>query len=250
MSRFFSDNFDHIKENKRTTFGSSETIQVKYSDTRTGAEYLLEERRPNGPQGDFRISKESSDMQWRSVMGLPNNSFDRPTENPFEEDRLKPEPIVSEHEIERLVRERESMDTKRSMAFSPTREPIQMEAEDHGSYTLDFQGRIRDKPKNVVGLFGTEESRPGHMPLGRIENKITQVAKQVKDSVKPTLRPDLELTAKSSKIQELLSNTFRSLIGDAQKQDEKSIDDRKLGPDQQKFSKLINCSISYNKIIN
>ena len=236
------DSYEHLKENHLRPRQHEETIKIKYSDQRTGAEFLIEERKPNGPQGDFRISKTSSDMQWRSIMGLGAQNFNRPenTEEAFEEERLKPEPIVSEKEIEDFVRQRESANTKRSMAQMPTREPLEQDAEDHGDYTLNFKGQIQDKPKNVMGLFGTEENRPKQMPLGRIENKVTIEAKPIKNEIKKSEMPILESTAKSAKIQELLGNTFRSLFAQKpQDQNEKSIDDRRLGTDQKKISKVI-----------
>jgi hypothetical protein len=242
MSKFFVDAFDHIKESTPKPRHQEESVKIKYSDQRTGAEYIIEEHKPNGPQGDFRVSKNSSDMQWRSVMGLGAQNFDRPdnVDQAFEDERLKPEPIVSEKEIEDFVRQRESADTKRSMAQMPTREPVYQEAEDRGEYTLNFKGQVQDKPKNVVGLFGTEEKRPEPMPLGRIENKVRVEPKPVKNEIKKSDMPSFELSAKASKIQELLSNTFRSIFASKpQDQNEKSIDDRRLGTEQKNLSKVI-----------
>ena len=163
MSRYFSEGHEYI-----------DTVHV---DKRTGAEYKVKERVPNGPQGDFRVPEHQADNRYRMIMGLPSNgSFhERPIEDPFADDRLQPETVVDSVALEEKVRLRAFDDTRREQSFMPSREMApwasRHDFEDHEDHTVDPNGRIRDKTKSgTIGPFGTEETRKPVLPSNDLIN--------------------------------------------------------------------------------
>lgn len=210
MSKYFRDDFEHLKvsDNVASQRNLSETVQIPFRDSKTGAEYLVQERRPNGPQGDFRVQREDRSLAL---------SFGS---RPDELETRVPEAMVSEADIELRVRERERSDVRKSMSLRPTNEPMESEIQDHGEFTVDLQGRIKDKPKNVRGLFGTEDSRPTALP-------IKPETVQTRPSEKAMLSNPQSITTghaysrqqdaiekkigSNEKLQELLNNAFRGL---------------------------------------
>lgn len=146
-------------------------IEVQWTDVRTGAEYRVKERKPAGPQGDFRAYA-AAENRYKSIMGLPDGGFgpsfheSRP-DDPFAEDRLAPEPVASQAEIEDRIRERVAGDTKRQQAMMATREsavfeddwrPVHNEGQEDEAF-MDPHGRIHERPANTIGPYGTERER-------------------------------------------------------------------------------------------
>lgn len=209
MSKYFTDSFEHLKasETREVQRSASEIVQVPFRDSKTGAEYLVQERRPNGPQGDFRVQREA--------IQLPQSFGSRPDEL----EAQVPEPMVSESEIELKLRLREQNDVRKTMS-RPTNEPAESELKDHGEYTTDLQGRIRDKPKNVRGMFGTEDLRPTPMPL-RPETLQSRPSEKAMLSNPQSLSTGHALSRQTDaiekrigsdeKLQVLLTNAFRGL---------------------------------------
>ena len=234
MSKYFNSNdaFEHIQPStfRCATVAREDEIKIPMRDRRSGAEYMVTERLPNGPQGDFRIK---ADFRNRTIVGTS-----RPLDDAFESDRMKPEPMVSEMEIENLVRQRETLDTRRSMAVRPTNEPMSLNENggnwtDHGSFIEDPFGKIRDKPSNVVGMFGTEAERPKAMPIkqenaaksfgGRYEQPISKPSARFLDPLEKKISTE-------QKMQVLLTNAFRGLTSNQIVSGPKSeVNDRKLG---------------------
>ena len=204
-------------------------IQQRWTDRTTGAEYLVKERLPEGPQGDFRTGSVQAEARYRSIMGLPATAafHDRPVDDPFAEDRFEPEPSVNQSEIENKIRARATFDTNREQALRPTNEvatwATQESFTDHGDFVMDPQGRIRDKPYNTIGPFGTVDNR-GDLknPLAVREAVTAPIvsksqttglsqnigAAQVRDAVEERL-------AKKDKLQNVLQQTWHGLFGSA-----------------------------------
>jgi hypothetical protein len=231
MSKYFSDGHEYI-----------DTVHV---DKRTGAEYKVKERVPNGPQGDFRIPENQAENRYRMIMGLPSNgSFhERPIEDPFVDERLQPETLLDASALEAKVRLRAFDDTRREQAFMPSREMApwasRQDFEDHEDHTVDPNGRIRDKAKGTVGPFGTEDVRQKAPP-----SKLTReaVAKPVTNSAynvvpKAPLQPDAleKRVSEKAGLQVLLTNVFRGLFGNNVSNhimNKSDLSDRRLGTDQ------------------
>lgn len=239
MSKYFQDSFSHINESpQKTSNWQAEQVQISYKDSKTGAEYLLNERKPNGPQGDFRRP---------SISAYHQPEFKN---RPDELETRSPEPAVSEAEIEFKVRQREQHSVKLSMASRPTSEPVQSDSwTDQGDYTVDPMGRIRDKPKNVMGLFGTEESRPEALPLvPEVLVKKPQQKAALGNSQSLTsgfagptrnLDPIEKKLSTDQKLQTLLSNAFRGLHSLQTQKGSKSESDKILGPEAIVLAKSI-----------
>ena len=233
--KYFNSNaYEHIQPNgTRSSLKNTESeIQLPMRDKRSGAEYLVTERRPNGPQGDFRIK---ADLRSREIIGIAPT---RPFDDAFESERLKPEPMVSEMDIENLVRQRETLDTRRSMAVRPTNEPMSLNEHgdqwtDHGTFLEDPFGKIRDKPSNVVGLFGTEAERPKAMPIKQEQRPKPFSGRHEQPFSKPSARfldPLEKRISTEQKLQVLLTNAFRGLTSQQNVAGPKSeTNDRKLG---------------------
>lgn len=240
MSKYFQDNFSHLTNEgpQKTINWQADQVQIPYKDSKTGAEYLVNERKPNGPQGDFRRAPISFSIR---------PDFES---RPDELETRAPEPVVSEADIELKVREREQNSVKMSMAMRPTNEPVQFDTwTDRGEYTVDPMGQIRDKPKNVVGHFGTESERPKHLPLvPENEQKTVQRAElgntqSLTSNYAAPLRSTDAIEKKIStdqKLQSLLSNAFRGLQALQSKSGEKTqLADRLLGPEATVLAKSI-----------
>jgi hypothetical protein len=239
----WSDPFDTVVEDSRTedtheapqsgrpdqASRQSGYIQQRWTDRTTGAEYLVKERLPEGPQGDFRTGTAQAEARYRSIMGLPATAafHDRPVDDPFAEDRFEPEPSVNQAEIERKIRARATFDTQREQALKPTEEPATWAAQDsftdHGEFVMDPQGRIRDKPYNTIGPFGTVDNRGDLKNPNAVREVVAApiVAKsqttglsqnvggpQVRDAVEERL-------AKKDKLQNVLQQTWHGLFGSA-----------------------------------
>jgi len=214
-----------VREPQEITRAATESSSVEstWVDKRTGAEYLLKDHKPQGPQGDFRVPKDVAEERYRAVMGISAVHFGpRPVENPFEEDRLKPEAAPRYRDVEDTVRERISFDTKKQLSFQQTTETAPWaasEAEEHQDYTIDHQGRVRDKPANREGPFGRineiqEPLRPkfGDQPESVIKQSVGRPVQPVSKHVKETI--DLEERLEKRRgLQVLLTSAFRGLFG-------------------------------------
>lgn len=222
---YFTDPFSEIVKpdipsESSTTAQKPKTISTVWTDKRTGAQYMVKENVPMGPQGDFRVSSEEADYRYRMAMGLPTNNFvERPTENPFQDERIEPEPMVDQRQIDQRIRERAFHDVGLEQKFRPKNETEDTtEAlQDHGDYYTDAKGRIRDKPFNVVGPFGTVDDRGPSMPSmwTTEQKKVAHTQPNRQDIYKGLQRPidPIEERVRSNKgLQMLLTNAFRGLM--------------------------------------
>jgi len=240
MSKYFQDSFSHLTNEgpQKTTNWRAEQVQIPYKDTKTGAEYLVNERKPNGPQGDFRRAPVSFSIR---------PDFES---RPDELETRVPEPAVSEADIELKVREREHNSVKMSMAMRPTNEPVEFDSwTDKGEYTVDPKGQIRDKPKNVVGHFGTQDQRPEHVPL--VPEKAQKIVQRPELGNTQSLTSNFAAPSRNAdaiekkistdqKLQTLLSNAFRGLQSLQSAKGEKTqMADRLLGPEATVLAKSI-----------
>jgi len=240
----FKDHFssiqsDSVRESTKTNHEAY--TETMWTDKRTGAQYKVKEKKPNGPQGDFRVSQEQADQRYRSIMGLSNRpSFHQsPQDDPFAEDRLKPEPIVSQQEIEEKIRTRAIFDTQREQNLRPTSEPAESHSgqwEDHGEFTVDPNGRIRDKPSSATqGPFGTEKERFLGPPSKLTKEHVIEVSgHEFRTQTKNALvdRSLEERIGEKRGLQELLTNVFRSMVAaTTATSKERSLNDRPYSQD-------------------
>jgi hypothetical protein len=160
--QLFQDNYDHVSSTpSKPVFQAAAARKELWTDKRTGAQYAVNSKPANPADADFSDASKLAESRYRSIMGLSESSFhERPVDDPFEADRLGPEPMTMHHEIEERARERARFDTLKMESIRPTKEPAESDIVDHGEYTVNARGQIRDKPKNTVGPFGTEEVRP------------------------------------------------------------------------------------------
>jgi len=213
-----------VRANERQK--ESEFFDVPWTDQSTGAEYILKERAPKPPQGDFSMGPKQAEERYRMIMGLPaHQSFhERPIDNPFEEERLAVEPIVDQNEIETKIRNRARFDTQREQLTRPHAEGTtwasQSDFVDHGTHFEDPSGRILEKPKNTVGLYGTDAERGPFWP-----SKFTQETKPVEPERRPhttgiqsrTTEESIdalqERLSRKTNVQLLLGEAYRGLFG-------------------------------------
>lgn len=231
----FSDDFSFVKDESPSSgvaaLGNpavlkSSVVETTWVDKKTGAEYLIKDQKPTGPQGDFRVSKDLAEERYRTVMGLPSVSYGpRPVENPFEEDRLQPERATQHHEIEESVRSRITFDTRRQLSTQMTNETAPWASEtgaveDHETYTVDHQGRIRDKPANREGPYGRvlDVEDPKRPIFGdKKEAVISPLKPRATQSLPKKANVDLtsleERLEHRKGLQVLLTSAFRGLFG-------------------------------------
>jgi hypothetical protein len=127
---------------------TKEYVEMLVTDSRTGAQYKVKEKKPHGPQGNFSIPNNQAENRYRMIMGLPAATpfhSERP-DDPFAEDRVLPESMMSRKEVDEKVRERIMGDTRRQQFLMPSREGIREESEE-----------IPDRPSHTFGYFGTEK---------------------------------------------------------------------------------------------
>jgi hypothetical protein len=213
-----------VRANERQK--ESEFFDVPWTDQNTGAEYLLKERAPKPPQGDFSMGPKQAEDRYRTIMGLPaHQSFhERPIDNPFDEERLAVEPVVDQNEIETKIRNRARFDTQREQSTRPHAEgatwATQNDFVDHGTHFEDPSGRIRERPKNTVGLYGTEDERGPFWP-----SKFTQEARTMESEGRPqttavtarnveeSIDALQERLSRKTNVQTLLGEAYRGLFG-------------------------------------
>jgi len=196
-------------------------VETTMRDKRTGAEYKVKERVPNGPQGDFRVPEQQADNRYRMIMGLPSNMafHQRPVEDPFADERLQPETVMDSVALESKIRERAFNDTRREQSFMPSREApmwASQDFEDRGNYIVDPSGRTVDKKYGTVGPFGTEDTRMPAPP-----SKLTREAVAAQHSTgdfvvsKAGNAPEhlVERISQKAGLQVLLTSAFRGLFG-------------------------------------
>lgn len=123
-------------------------VEMLVTDGRTGAQYKVKERKPNGPQGNFSVPSNQAENRYRMIMGLPAATpfhSERP-DDPFAEDRVMPEAMMSQAELDEKVRERLMGDTRRQQFLMPSRESFREDTEE-----------MPDRPTHTFGYFGTEK---------------------------------------------------------------------------------------------
>jgi hypothetical protein len=217
--QLFQDNYDHVSAAPSKPVFQSAPRKELWTDKRTGAQYAVQAKPANPADADFSDASKLAESRYRSIMGLSESTFhERPVDDPFAEDRLGPEPMTMHHEIEEKVRERARFDTKKMEATRPTKEPAESDIVDHGEYTVNARGQIRDKPKNTIGPYGTEEIRP--------------VSKTTKEDSEANRRPTLNDRAQRNSaaqrpdkleqkvgehrgLQKALANAYKGLFGSA-----------------------------------
>ena len=215
---YFEDTFDSLKSSdslKPVQNNGDNTVQVSWTDKRTGAQYLVKTNKVNPPQGDFRIKSEDADNRYRMIMGLPGPRYQKHEERP-EENEEESEIMPMPGQVENFSRQRASDDIRHQQSFAVTREPYQDEFEwqDHGSYTVDPSGRIRDKPANTVGPFGTEIKRQE-----KVQNKFETLVPNrsvAQNSSHLNVREDYDIEKKIGEdrgLQSLVNSTFRAIFG-------------------------------------
>lgn len=232
----WGDSFEHItagakKDYSSNTQSSPEFVESLWTDKRTGAEYIVREKAPNGPQGDFRVPAAQAEARYRAAMGLPPNTssafHERSEDDPFAEHRVGPERAVDKIALEASVRDRAMQDTRREQAFLPSRETPEWAAtdvEDRGDHVVDARGRIIDKPFNTRGPYGTEDVRGPFLPsryTSEIVSESPGLAKAPpkgfmgpeRESVKESLQDNLDVRLEKSNLQVLLTNVYRGLFG-------------------------------------
>jgi hypothetical protein len=235
-SRLFEDSYSDVQEGRHHEVayqaGSTKQtfVEMPYRDEKTGAEFRIRERVPEGPQGDFRVSQDEAQSRFNLLMGHSNNSrgpiqgLQRPLENPFQDERFESEPSVNQAEIDRKIRDRAFFDISREQALRPTSEPNVDDSttfEDHGSFVTDGLGRIRDKPAGFTrGPFHVDDERAAPVPA-----KFTKES-NVKAGAHVTREPvtkgpqrskdplETRINAKS-KLQLVLSNVYRGVFGES-----------------------------------
>ena len=248
----FEDPFEDVKSNNevpvRASKGqqASEFVERPWTDKATGASYMIKEKVPTGPQGDFRVASEQAEQRYRQIMGLPATAafHERPVDDPFADERIQPEPAVNLADIESKIRERANFDTQREQSLRPTSEQATWASQDddfvdHGDYITDPAGRIREKRYNTVGHFGTEENRGSFVPAKTTREPVVSVPTKpsttgiIKDTKsEETLDSLQERLSKKQNIQVALSKAFRGLFGVSVANNigpKPSISDRKLG---------------------
>ena len=210
----WADAFENVQPTVIERRTDSKDIDVTWTDKKTGAVYKSTEKAVKGPQGNFGVGAAQADLRYRAVMGLPTNQFstDRP-DDPFAGDRLAPEPVVSEMDIQNKIRERAVFDMRREMATTATREPVSGDFEDRGDFFEDSTGRIRDKTFGTVGPFGTEETRQSAPPSKLTRETLTKTSSAVyhKGLERPS-KPET-IGKLSDKVQVLYGTAFRGLFG-------------------------------------
>lgn len=217
--QLFQDNYDHIASTPPKPVFQSLVRKELWTDKRTGAQYAVQSKPANPADADFSDASKLAESRYRNIMGLSESSFhDRPVDDPFAEDRLGPEPMTMHHEIEEKARERARFDTLKMEAIRPTKEPAESDIVDHGEYTVNARGQIRDKPKNTVGPFGTEDIRP-----------ISKTTKEDSESLKRLTQNDRAQRADAPQrpdqleqkvgerrgLQKALANAYKGLFGTA-----------------------------------
>lgn len=215
---YFSDDYETIKDTappKAPGQTPDSTVQVPWTDSRTGAQYLVKTNKVNPPQGDFRVKSEEAENRYRMIMGLPGPRYQNQEDRP-EVNENEPEAMPIPGQIENISRQRASDDIRKQQSFAVTREPFQDEFEwrDHGSYIEDPSGRIRDKPANTIGPFGTEIVRDQSV-RNKAETSVPSRA-VAQNSTHVSARQDLDLEKKIGEdrgLQSLVNSTFRAIFG-------------------------------------
>jgi hypothetical protein len=211
----FQDSYEHIAPASSRPSSVLAERKELWTDKRTGAQYSVPMRPANPADADFSDTSKLAESRYRSIMGLDTTFHERPVDDPFSEDRLPAEAMPMHHEIEERVRQRARFDTKRFEQFKATTEPAESDIIDHGEYTVNSRGQIKDKPMNTIGPYGTE--------LVRAESKFTKedseaVRRPVQNDrahVSKTQRPDKieEKIGEHRGLQNALVNAYRSLFG-------------------------------------
>jgi hypothetical protein len=212
---YFQDPYEHISST--TSRAPAVPIERKelWTDKRTGAQYSVPARPANPADADFSDSFKLAESRYRSIMGLNETFHERPVDDPFAEDRLESEAMPMHHEIEERARERARFDTQQSERFKATTEPAESEIVDHGEFTVNSRGQIRDKPMNTIGPFGTEEKRAESKFTKDDSEDIKRREQNDRAQISNPQRPDA-LEAKIGEhrgLQNALANAYRSLFG-------------------------------------
>lgn len=288
-SRAFSDPFEHIQaaDSPGGAVGASSKaagpteargIAVNEVDRRTGAAYRVTEHTVNGPQGQFGIPVEQAANRFRSIMGIPDGppvgSFSagapgrRFADEAFDTDRAEPErdPALDAEMIEKRFRERIAGDVRREQMMRPTTEAPEWASPeastrshnsggwvDMGEYTIDPEGRIRDKPANSAGPYGGQRERPElttGRPMLAPEADLKAAGPRAIRGPNgvmngPAERPSDALEAKVGELrglQTLVTNAFRGLFG-VQAADHivtrAEVDDRRTGADRPSMARTM-----------
>lgn len=196
-------------------------VETTMRDKRTGAEYKVKERVPNGPQGDFRIPEQQAENRYRMIMGLPSNMafHERPVEDPFADERLQPETVMDSVALESKIRDRAFNDTRREQSFMPSREApswATQDFEDRGDHIVDPSGRTIDKKFGTIGPFGTDDTRMP-APPSKLTRETSAAKHATSDFVvsKAGNAPEhlVERISQKSGLQVLLTSAFRGLFG-------------------------------------
>lgn len=211
----FQDYFESVPKNKvpepKVISETSDYVEMLVTDGRTGAQYKVKEKKPNGPQGNFSVPQAQAENRYRMIMGLPAATpfhFERP-DDPFAEDREGPETAMSAHELEARIRDRISGDIKRSQALMPTRERPEDERPE------EFEGP--ERPNHTVGLFGTEKDIHVNAAKSTRESEPSLSARGLFNGPERPLNVSADpLEAKigeSRGLQVLLTSAYRGLFG-------------------------------------
>jgi hypothetical protein len=213
----FQDNYDHVTASEHVEVKISNAKQQLWTDKRTGAQYSVTSRPANPADADFSDASNLAEHRYRNIMGLPEKTFhERPIDDPFEHDRLPVESMPNYREIEEKSRARAFNDTRKMEAIRPTTEPAESDIVDHGEYTVNSKGQIKDKPKNTVGPFGTEDIRPKSKSTKEDSVSVKRpMANDRAQKLGAPNRPDALETkiGEHRGLQKSLTNAYRSLFG-------------------------------------
>jgi len=211
-------------------------VEMLVTDSRTGAQYKVKEKKPNGPQGNFSVPSNQAENRYRMIMGLPAATpfhSERP-DDPFAEDRLLPEAMMSRSEVDEKVRERIMSDTRRQQFLMPTRESHREEPQE-----------IPDRPTHTFGYFGTEKD------ISALPAKLTREQNSAHEAIGAFTGPQKNYSrsdpiekrlGESRGLQVLLTAAYRGLFGTLVADHimtRSSVSDRKQGFDMPVVSHLI-----------
>jgi len=201
--------------------------QVKYVDSKTGAEYLVKEPKVSVPEVDYTASTKTAELRYRSIMGLPDAFQERSNYVPVEERQdHEQEPMVTQADLDSYARQRQQEYTRGYVGSLKSNEiapwALEEETNDKDDYYKDENGHLIDRPAgNTIGPFFADKARHtfqsmskpdlsananGSRPLVPESNAVAKGPVQDKTSLDDFL-------LKEPKLQEILNSAYRNVFG-------------------------------------